>query len=58
MSAYTVTCDREGDWWVLRVHNVGATQCRTMADADRTVRDLIEQMTGDTRPRINWQATP
>jgi hypothetical protein len=43
MSAYTAVCEREGDWWVVRVPELGGrmTQARRLDQVDAAVRSLV-----------------
>lgn len=44
--SYAVTAKRWAHGWELHIADVGVTQSRTLADADRVVRDYIESLTG------------
>jgi predicted XRE-type DNA-binding protein len=46
MSQYTGRAWREGDWWVIDVEGVGATQARTLDRVDHMARSLVADMTG------------
>lgn len=46
MSEYTGRAWREGDWWVIDVQDVGATQARTLDKVDHMARSLVADMTG------------
>ncbi len=38
---YDATATRDGRWWLIEVPGIGATQTRTLADAEDQARDLI-----------------
>jgi len=40
-TTYRVTAKRWGSYWELHIDDVGVTQARTLASADRTVRDYL-----------------
>ena len=44
MSSYRATVHREGDWWVIDVDSVGATQAKRLDKVDHMARDLIASM--------------
>lgn len=43
MRIYTAVCEREGDWWVVRVPELGGrmTQARRLDQVDAAVRSLV-----------------
>lgn len=52
MSTYTATAVREGNWWVIEVEGIGATQARTLTAAKTWARGLIEAMTGEAGAEV------
>jgi hypothetical protein len=44
---YTAVCEREGEWWVVHVPELGnrATQARRLDQVDRVVRSLVHLIT-------------
>lgn len=46
MSQYAGRAWREGDWWVIDVEGVGATQARTLDRVDHLARSLVADLTG------------
>ena len=41
LAAVSATATRDGRWWLIEVPGIGATQSRTLADADDQAIDLI-----------------
>jgi hypothetical protein len=46
VSEHTGRAWREGEWWVIDVEGVGATQARTLDKVDHMARSLVADMTG------------
>jgi hypothetical protein len=46
MSEYHGRAWREGEWWVIDVDGVGATQARTLDKIDHMARSLVADLTG------------
>lgn len=44
MSTYTATAHREGDWWVVDVAGIGATQAKRLDQVEDMARDMIAIM--------------
>lgn len=44
MNRYTATVHREGDWWVIDVEGVGATQAKRLDKVSHMARDLVAAM--------------
>lgn len=44
VKAYSATATREGNWWVVEVDGIGATQGRTTAEAQRMAVGLVAAM--------------
>jgi predicted RNase H-like HicB family nuclease len=48
VTTYTALCERDGDWWVITVPELGSgnvTQARTLDEVPATVADLVALMT-------------
>jgi DNA-directed RNA polymerase specialized sigma24 family protein len=45
MSTYTGHAWREGEWWVIDIDGVGATQARTLDKIDHMARSLVVDLT-------------
>jgi hypothetical protein len=46
VKTYKATATREGKWWVVDVHGVGATQGRSTSEAEAMAADLVHAMVG------------
>jgi hypothetical protein len=44
VTTYTATVHREGDWWVIDVDGVGATQAKRLDKVEHMARDLVATM--------------
>ena len=44
MTVYAATATREGDWWVVIVPDVGATQVRRLSQASMMAADMVAAM--------------
>jgi hypothetical protein len=44
VSSYRATVHREGDWWVIDVDGVGATQAKRLDKVEYMARDLVASM--------------
>jgi DNA-directed RNA polymerase specialized sigma24 family protein len=44
VKSFSATARREGKWWVVDVHGIGATQGRTTTEAERMAKDLVAIM--------------
>lgn len=58
MTIYTVTAKRWAHGWELHIDGVGVTQSRTLADAERMVRDYIETALDIDVSRVGIDITP
>lgn len=45
-ATYAATFHPEGDWWVIEVPGIGATQTRNLIFAEHMARSLVADMTG------------
>lgn len=52
MTAYQVTAKRWDRGWELHIKDLGVTQTKSLAAAQRDAADYIELLTGDTDPEI------
>ncbi len=41
MNTYTATAHREGGWWTVEINDVGATQGRSVSEAQHMARALV-----------------
>lgn len=55
---HKATAHREGDWWVIDVDGIGATQTKRLDQADGTARDLIASMLDVDPAGIQVDITP
>ena len=55
MSSYKATVERDGRFWMITVEGVGATQARRLGELDAMTTDLIEVMTGDATPEMDYE---
>lgn len=44
MSEYTGRAWREGEWWVIDINDIGATQARTLDKIDHMARSLVADL--------------
>lgn len=56
--SYTVTAKRWGSYWELHIDGVGVTQSRTLATAERTVRDYLALDDHDDADTAEVTVTP
>lgn len=56
---YTVTAEREGDWWVLRFPDLrGASQARRLNTAERVAKDYINALTDEPVDSFDVMVVP
>lgn len=53
MSEYRGRAWREGEWWVIDVEDIGATQARTLDKVDHMARSLVADLTGTPYESVN-----
>lgn len=58
MTTYNVTARHWKRGWELHIEGVGVTQSRSLADAEMTVRDYIESLTGVDTSAYTIAITP
>ena len=62
VSDYRATAHREGDWWVIDVTDVGATQAKRLDRVEHMARDLVASMQGvtynDVRVQVSYELEP
>jgi Homeodomain-like domain len=54
MSKYKATVERDGRFWMVTVEGVGATQARRLGELEAMTVDLIEVMTDDAHPDVDY----
>jgi hypothetical protein len=52
VTAYKTIARREGEWWVIEVEGVGATQAKRLDQVEHMARDLIAVMQDEPNPAI------
>lgn len=57
MSEYRGRAWREGEWWVIDVDDVGATQARTLDKIDHMARSLVADLTDVTYESVSVAIT-
>ena len=57
MTSYKATVHREGDWWVIEVDGVGATQAKRLDQVDHMARDLVALMEDVPADTVHISAT-
>jgi hypothetical protein len=54
MGRYKATVERDGRFWMVTVAGVGATQARRLGELEAMTVDLIEVMTDDAGPEVEY----
>lgn len=50
MRSYRASLTREGEWYVIDVEGVGATQARRLTEVGSTLQDMMRAVLGD----VEW----
>lgn len=62
VSDYRATAHREGEWWVIDVVGVGATQAKRLDRVEHMARDLVASMRGlnynDVTVQVSYELEP
>lgn len=54
MASYKATVERDGRFWMITVDGVGASQARRLGELEAMTADLIEVMTDDASPTVDY----